>query len=155
MESIVPRPITSKLTRLTDEDGFTLIELLVVIVIVGILAAIAIPTFVNQKSKANDAQAKALVRNAATTIETWSTDHDGSYAGVNTPADLQAITPSLNTSSTNGDAYLSTATGTSQGYTLVATSPTSGDSFSIVKAAGGGATYTCSGSGGGCTNGSW
>ena len=67
--------------RAEDEKGFTLIELLVVILIIGILAAIAIPTFLNQKSKANDASAESLARNAATAMETYATDNNGSYAG--------------------------------------------------------------------------
>ena len=68
--------------RSKDEGGFTLIELLVVILIIGILAAIAIPSFLSQKSKATDAQAKELARTAQTTAETFATDNNGSYAKV-------------------------------------------------------------------------
>ena len=68
--------------RAEDEKGFTLIELLVVILIIGILAAIAIPSFLNQKTKATDASAKELARTAQTAAETYSTDHNGSYAGM-------------------------------------------------------------------------
>jgi len=66
--------------RAQDERGFTLIELLVVILIIGILAAIAIPSFLSQKSKATDSSAKELARTAETTAETYSTDHNGDYS---------------------------------------------------------------------------
>src|SRR5665213_2569849 len=62
------------------EEGFTLIELLVVIIIIGILAAIAIPVFLNQRQKGYDAQAKSDARNAATAEETYLTDNPAGYA---------------------------------------------------------------------------
>jgi type IV pilus assembly protein PilA len=59
-----------------EDEGFTLIELLVVIIIIGILAAIAIPMFLNQRKKGYDAQAKSDLRNAALLQETYFTDND-------------------------------------------------------------------------------
>ena len=59
-----------------NEGGFTLIELLVVIIIIGILAAIAIPVFLNQRQKGYDAQAKSDLRNMATAEETYLTDNN-------------------------------------------------------------------------------
>jgi type IV pilus assembly protein PilA len=81
-------------SRMQGEGGFTLIELLVVIIIIAILAAIAIPTFLGQRNKANDAAAKSLVRNAMTAIESNYVD-TRTFAGM-VEADLKAIEPSIN-----------------------------------------------------------
>jgi type IV pilus assembly protein PilA len=83
--------------RTKDEDGFTLIELLVVIIIIGILAAIAIPVFLSQRQKGYDAQAKSDARNAATIEETYLTDYNV-YAPLNNVASntaLAAASPGL------------------------------------------------------------
>ena len=81
------------------ESGFTLVEVLVVMVIIGLLAAIAIPAFFNQRNKANDASAKEAVRTAQTAIETYATDNGGSYAGA-TVADLRAVEPTVRPATT-------------------------------------------------------
>ena len=69
----------SRIRKAMDEreEGFTLIELLVVMIIIGILAAIAIPVFLNQRKSGYDAGTKSDVKNAATAEETYYTDHNG------------------------------------------------------------------------------
>jgi type II secretory pathway pseudopilin PulG len=84
--------------------------LLVVIPIIGILAAISIPSFLAQKNKANDASAKELARTAQTTAETVATDHNGDYSTVSA-ATLSAAEPSIPTV-TGSNAWLSNAAAT-------------------------------------------
>ena len=145
------------LQLLRDERGFTLIELLVVILIIGILAAIAIPSFLNQKSKASDAAAKELAHSMQVATETYATDNSGNYTGLSLTV-LNQYEATIQTSSGNGNAYASAATGSGTGYTVTAAS-TDGNTFSIIRT-GGATTRSCFAPGGGtvnggCVNGTW
>jgi type IV pilus assembly protein PilA len=97
------------------EGGFTLIELLVVIIIIGILAAIAIPVFLNQRKKGYDAQSKSDLRNLATLEETYLTDNPTTYG---TLAQLQGTGYDFKKSANSGT--ITVTVSTNQGFTLQA-----------------------------------
>ena len=138
----------------SEESGFTLIELLVVILIIGILAAIAIPAFLGQREKAQDSEAKTAVRTAASAAKSYFTDNQ-TYAGM-TKALIEKVEPSLK----QGQGTTLTVTpNAAVGYTLEVTSkagPSGGNKFTITEVDGV-ATRTCTTAGeAGCpTSGSW
>ena len=141
-----------------SEAGFTLIELLVVMLILGILAAIALPAFFNQREKAGDAKAKETVHTAQVAIETYATEHNGSYAEANN-AKLHAIEPSMPALATEKPeiTIVAEAANKDPGYQITVKSESaSGNTFTVENDKGT-LKYSCAtGGNGGCpTGGEW
>ncbi len=141
--------------RAGSEKGFTLIELLVVMLILGILAAIAIPAFLNQKGKANDASAKEMARTMQTAEETCSTDNNGDYTSCNL-ARLQAIEPTIQSAASGPVTAVQVVASSPTGYT-VKTTALGGNTFTITRGNTGTVNRTCTTAGnGGCPpGGTW
>jgi type IV pilus assembly protein PilA len=141
---------------LSSQRGFTLIELLVVILIIGILAAIAIPAFLSQTSKANDSAAKTQIGTLQTTMQAYAIEHSGSFVGA-TLTELQKIEPILKDTSTATAGVVGTPA--AEGFEVSSTAKGSGNVYKL-KNEKGAVTRSCTTSatgnnGGGCTSGSW
>jgi type IV pilus assembly protein PilA len=117
-----------------DEEGFTLIELLIVMLVLGNLAAIALPAFYSQRTKAHDAKAKIVAHSAQVAMETCATANLGLYTGCNLAA-LRVIEPTIPASGV-------AVTVPAAGYTVTATA-SNGNTYSVTRSSTGAMTYPC------------
>jgi type IV pilus assembly protein PilA len=127
-------------TTTGPEDGFTLIELLVVMLVLGILTAIALPAFFNQRNKASDAEAKQVAHTAHVAMETCNSDNKGVYSTTSCNlAGLRTIVPTLPSAASEITVQPNSP---ASGFTIKVTAA-SKNTFSISRSATGALTYAC------------
>lgn len=135
--------------RLADERGMTMVELLTVVVVIGTLAAIAVPAFFHHRDRAQDATAQATVRAAQTAAIEIGQESEGNYRSVNVPH-LVDVEPALD------DTLLTVPDAQDDSYTVRVQSET-GNTFDIRQNDDGTVDLTCaSADDGGCSaDGTW
>jgi type IV pilus assembly protein PilA len=136
------------------DEGFTLIEVLVVCLVVALLAAIALPIFLGQQNKAQDADAKSNARNLVSHVEACRASSED-YSLCMTGAELGTTGLPLVDGAPTADGTVGVAAATLTTFTVTARSRHASVTFSIRRKADGSIDRICSGPGGGCAGGSW
>jgi type IV pilus assembly protein PilA len=142
------RPASSR------DDGFTLVEMLVVCLIIALLAAIALPVFLRQQGKAQDADAKSNARNLVSHVEACQASSED-YTQCDTVAELGTTGLPLVDGAPTTDGTVGVAASARTTFTITAQSRRNSATFSIQRTAAGAIVHTCTGNGGGCVGGTW